>query len=86
MATTTERDDTAGERITLPVGGMTCAACQASVQRALNAAPGVHRAAVNLMTNEASVVYDPRIASPESPRVGSYATILPFHLGFKMSQ
>ena len=66
MATTTERDDTAGERITLPVGGMTCAACQASVQRALNAAPGVHRAAVNLMTNEASVVYDPRIASPES--------------------
>ena len=33
MATATEREDTGRERITLPVEGMTCAACQASVQR-----------------------------------------------------
>jgi P-type Cu+ transporter len=52
--------------ITLPVGGMTCAACQANVQRALSKAPGVERAAVNLMTHEATVTYDPRLASPES--------------------
>ena len=43
---------------------MTCAACQATVQRALNKAPGVEKAAVNLMTNEATVNYDPSATSP----------------------
>ncbi|OFW41641.1 MAG: copper-translocating P-type ATPase [Acidobacteria bacterium RIFCSPLOWO2_12_FULL_67_14b] len=52
-------------KITLPVEGMTCAACQANVQRALTAAPGVTRAAVNLMTHEATVNYDPAITGPE---------------------
>ncbi|WP_410969087.1 heavy-metal-associated domain-containing protein, partial [Salmonella sp. SAL4444] len=57
----------AGRRktITLPVEGMTCAACQANVQRALGRAPGVERAAVNLMTHDATVVFDPALASPE---------------------
>ena len=36
-------------QITLPVEGMTCAACQAHVQRALRSAPGVTEASVNLM-------------------------------------
>ena len=44
---------------------MTCAACQANVQRALTAAPGVAKAAVNLMTHEATVHYDPAATSPE---------------------
>ena len=52
-------------RITLPVEGMTCAACQANVQRALTAAPGVATAAVNLMTHEATVHYDPGATNPE---------------------
>ena len=52
--------------ITIPVDGMTCAACQANVQRALGRAPGVERAAVNLMTHDATVVYDPALASPQS--------------------
>jgi Cu+-exporting ATPase len=51
-------------KITLPVEGMTCAACQANVQRALTAAPGVAKAAVNLMTHEATVHYDPAATSP----------------------
>jgi Cu+-exporting ATPase len=51
-------------KITLPVEGMTCAACQATVQRALINAPGVTKAAVNLMTNEASVQYDPATTDP----------------------
>ena len=46
-------------KITLPVEGMTCAACQANVQRALTAAPGVTKAAVNLMMHEATVEFDP---------------------------
>ena len=52
-------------KITLPVEGMTCAACQANVQRALTAAPGVSKAAVNLMMHEATVHYDPVATSPE---------------------
>ena len=58
--------DTAGTtRITLPVDGMTCAACQANVQRALTATPGVARANVNLMTHEATVHYDSAATTPE---------------------
>ena len=40
------------------VGGMTCAACQSHVQRALEKQPGVSRAAVNLMTGDATVEFD----------------------------
>ena len=52
-------------KITLPVEGMTCAACQANVQRALTAAPGVTKAAVNLMMHEATVHYDPAATTPD---------------------
>jgi Cu+-exporting ATPase len=52
------------ERITLPVEGMSCAACQATVQGALRATPGVTHAAVNLMTHEATVVYQPSLVTP----------------------
>jgi len=51
-------------KITLPVEGMTCAACQATVQRALTKAPGVSKAAVNLMMNEATVHFDPALTNP----------------------
>ena len=54
------------ETTTLDVGGMTCAACQANVQRALTRKPGVVDASVNLMTGEARVVFDPAlIAIPQ---------------------
>ena len=52
-------------KVTLPVEGMTCAACQANVQRALTATPGVTQAAVNLMMHEATVHYDPTATDPE---------------------
>jgi P-type Cu+ transporter len=51
-------------KITLPIDGMTCAACQANVQRALTSTPGVNKAAVNLMTHEATVHYDPVATDP----------------------
>jgi Cu+-exporting ATPase len=54
------------ETITIPVSGMTCAACQARVQRALTKAPGVDSASVNLMTNTATVEYDSGVTSPDS--------------------
>ncbi|MEO8296035.1 MAG: heavy metal translocating P-type ATPase [Gemmatimonadota bacterium] len=51
---------------TLPVTGMTCAACQARVQRVLSSAAGVEDASVNLLLGNATVTYDPDEASPES--------------------
>ena len=53
------------ERIRIPVTGMTCAACQANVQRALAQQPGVDDASVNLMMESASVTFDPSVATPE---------------------
>jgi Cu+-exporting ATPase len=49
----------------IPVSGMTCAACSARVQRALEKAPGVTSANVNLMTGTATVTYDAAATSPD---------------------
>src|SRR2546423_15126791 len=51
-------------QISIPVSGMTCAACQARVQRALARAPGVEDATVNLLLHNASVTFDPAATSP----------------------
>ena len=63
--TTTERADAAHE-LTLEVQGMTCAACQARVQRALERLPGVEHASVNLMMGNAAVRYDPAAVSSDA--------------------
>ena len=52
------------ETVHIHVGGMTCAACQSHVQRALEQTPGVRKAAVNLMTSEATVAFDPQEIAP----------------------
>jgi len=51
---------------TLPVKGMTCAACQSFVQRTLESQPGVRSASVNLMMERATVEYDPLTVSPQT--------------------
>jgi Cu+-exporting ATPase len=50
---------------TIPVTGMTCAACSGRVQRTLEKSPGVAEASVNLMTGAATVAYDPVVTTPE---------------------
>ena len=50
-------------RVTIPVTGMTCAACQSFIQRTLTGQPGVKDASVNLMLNRATVTFDPEITS-----------------------
>lgn len=52
------------ERVSFPVTGMTCAACQSFVQRTLAGAEGVKDATVNLMLHNATVTFDPRVISP----------------------
>ncbi len=47
------------EQTKLKVGGMSCAACAATVERVLNRQPGVASAHVNLATESASVSFDP---------------------------
>ena len=51
--------------ITIPVHGMTCAACQSRVQRALQRVEGVEDASVNLMMANAAVRFDPAATSPD---------------------
>jgi Cu+-exporting ATPase len=53
------------ESCTIPVSGMTCAACSGRVQRTLEQTSGVASANVNLMTGAATVAYDPGVTSPE---------------------
>src|SRR5438105_3456615 len=43
--------------INIPITGMTCAACQARVQRALARTPGVEEATVNLLLHNATVAF-----------------------------
>src|SRR6267378_2231894 len=45
-------------RIILPIEGMTCASCAATVQEALAGATGVTSAGVNFATNKAAIEYD----------------------------
>ncbi len=53
------------ETCSIPVSGMTCAACSARIQRTLEKTPGVVGAGVSLMTNTATVDFDPAATSPE---------------------
>jgi P-type Cu+ transporter len=69
------------DSISFPVSGMTCAACQGRVQRALASEPGVIDASVNLLTKSAAVRYDSAAVSParliEAVRATGYDAELP---------
>jgi Cu+-exporting ATPase len=51
----------APEAVSLPVTGMTCAACAANIERALKKLPGIGEAGVNYATNRATVTFDPSV-------------------------
>jgi len=53
------------QTIALPIEGMTCASCVAHVQRGLEGVEGVLDVNVNLATEKASVVLDPRLVSQD---------------------
>ncbi len=55
--------EAADEVCELPIQGMTCAACVRRVERALSKVEGVREARVNLVTERASVTYDPSATS-----------------------
>jgi len=49
------------KQITLPVTGMSCAACARTIERSLAGVSGVETAGVNFATGLATVVYDPSV-------------------------
>jgi Cu+-exporting ATPase len=67
--------------VTIPVEGMTCAACQSRVQRALQRSPGVRSAAVDLLLGNAAVQFDPAVVTPsglvDAIRATGYGAELP---------
>jgi Cu+-exporting ATPase len=91
MATTLKTEEAAvdtaalplvlAERVTIPVSGMTCAACQSFIQRTLAEQTGVQDATVNLMLNNATITFDPKATSTsalvESIRHTGYGAEMP---------
>src|SRR3954447_16116201 len=82
MGTSTREAPAAPVTISILVTGMTCAACQARVQRTLQKQPAVEDAGVNLMLETATVRFRPEAVSPEQlveaiHRVGYGAELAP---------
>jgi Cu+-exporting ATPase len=59
--TTQHQNHPQTKEATIPVAGMTCAACVRKVEKALHNMPGVHGATVNLAAGKAGVTYDPSV-------------------------
>jgi Cu+-exporting ATPase len=51
------------QAISLPVTGMSCVGCARTIQRTLEAVPGVSAAGVNFATNRATVKFDPSVVT-----------------------
>ncbi len=50
----------ADSSVTIPIGGMSCAACAQRVEKAVKKLDGVNSASVNFATEKATVVYEPQ--------------------------
>jgi Cu+-exporting ATPase len=55
-------------RVDLPITGMSCAACAARIEKALQRSEGVQEASVNFANHRATVLYDPQITSMQGLR------------------
>ena len=59
MANETKETKQGKKKAIIPVTGMTCASCVATIENGLSKVPGVSQASVNLASEKASVEYDP---------------------------
>ena len=50
-----------GSAVTIPIGGMSCAACAARVEKALHKLEGIESVSVNFATEKAALVYNPKL-------------------------
>ena len=65
VETAPDRDTPVVEKVSLPVTGMTCAACARTIQATLEDTGGVREADVNFATGRATVVFDPETVGLE---------------------
>ncbi len=56
------------EKATIPIGGMTCASCAATIEKTLNKLDGVSSAGVNFATEKATIEYFPSVLSLSEAR------------------
>jgi copper ion binding protein len=56
------------KEMTIPVEGMSCNSCVASVKRTLRPMEGVQQVAVSLEDRKATIAYDPEKVTPEQVR------------------
>ncbi len=61
--------DVINQEVVLKVGGMVCATCVETIEKALASLPGVIRARVNLATEKAYVTYNESVTSLEDMKV-----------------
>ncbi len=54
------------KKVTLPLSGLTCASCAATVKKALSRTHGVESANVNLASEKASVEFNPEQVNPQA--------------------
>jgi len=68
MSTTTDRETSRPheQQIALPIGGMSCAACAARIEKNLMRAEGVREAHVNFANERATVLFDPTQTDAEA--------------------
>ncbi|MDM7922086.1 MAG: heavy metal translocating P-type ATPase [Pyrinomonadaceae bacterium] len=55
-----------GERVDLPITGMTCAACANRIEKSLAKQPGVKKASVNFATERATITFDPSVTGTDT--------------------
>ena len=58
-------EKTKSERIDIPIVGMSCASCAATIQRDLAGLKGVEKANVNFATSKATVLFQPQLVKPK---------------------
>jgi copper chaperone CopZ len=56
----------ASETLKMTVHGMTCGSCARSVERKLSSTPGVSKATVDLVSQNATIEYDADTVKPET--------------------
>lgn len=60
-----KKEEAKSDRIDLPIVGMSCASCAATIQRGLGDLNGVEKASVNFANSRATVLYKPQLVNPE---------------------
>ena len=53
-------EEVQNNNVTIPIGGMTCAACAARIEKVVGKVDGILRVSVNVATEKATVEYDPQ--------------------------